>query len=390
MTRPCCFNSDPVMKRRYSSKIALGVLFAVILTHFIACNRATETTSPTIETFAPAPAATPVSPDDLVSVLPRDAIEAIDDPQFDSAEDARAYMRPDEQVIGLALNDDVRAYPINVLSRHEVVNDVVGGVPVAVTWCPLCYSALVFSRQVDGRELTFGVSGKLYENNLVMYDRQTESLWSQLLGQAVAGPLRGKQLRMLTASQQTWDAWQAEHPNTRVLSKPKTLQAFLGSAEIKDPMYNYAVDRYRSYYASEDRGLVNRNIPEGTELTAKRRVVGLRLDNAAKAYFFDALAEAQAVNDHVAGQPVLITFDPRSENGAGFDRRLDDQVLTFEVVEDGDGSVLRDVQTGSRWDRLTGRGVGGRLAGRQLRRLPTTYAFWFAWKAHFPETQVYE
>jgi hypothetical protein len=343
-----------------------------------------------IEAFAPTPAVTLLNPRDLVTVLPRDAIPAITDPQFDSVGTAQSYMNADEQVIGLAIHGEVRAYPINILSRHEIANDVVGGEPIAITWCPLCYSALVFSRRANGDELTFGVSGKLYQNNLIMYDHQTDSLWSQLLGQAVAGPLSGTHLRLIVASQSTWEDWRAEHPDTLVLSKPKTLKVFLGTADVKDPMYNYSVDRYRSYYASRDRGIVNRNIPEDTEASVKERVLGLRIGDEAKAYFFRDLAQVGVVNDTLAGQPILITFDLKSENGAGFDRRLNGQVLTFSATKSGGNLALQDQQTDSRWNGLTGRAVSGPLAGQQLRRLPTTYAFWFAWKAHFPETQIYQ
>ncbi|RME42585.1 MAG: DUF3179 domain-containing protein [Chloroflexi bacterium] len=381
--------SPDFMKYLSHFRHLLGMLAAITLFVLSACSLPPDPSSPQLEDYTPTPPVIQVKPDDLVTVLPRDAIQAITSPAFDSVDEAQPYMRSDEQVIGLALNGDVRAYPINILSRHEIVNDVVGGEPVAITWCPLCYSALVFSRRVNGRELTFGVSGKLYENNLIMYDHQTESLWSQLLGQAVAGSLRGARLALKTASQTTWENWRVEHPDSLVLSKPKTLRVFYGTAEVKDPMYNYSVDRYRSYYASRDRGLVNRNIPEESNVAVKQRVLGLRIADDLKAYFFTALAQESVVNDTVAGLPVLITFDVVSENGAGFDRRLDGQVLTFRLAEAGERLILRDEQTNSRWNGLTGQAISGPLKGRQLRRLLTTYAFWFAWKAHFPETQVY-
>ncbi|MFQ5342261.1 MAG: DUF3179 domain-containing protein [Anaerolineae bacterium] len=365
-------------------------LIIIALATLTACNLPRSKPASKLEALAPAPPALDISPDDLKTVIPRDAIPAIIDPQFDGVAAARAYMRPDEQIVGLVLNGDIRAYPINILSRHEIVNDVVGGEPVAITWCPLCYSALVFSRRVNGNELTFGVSGKLYQNNLIMYDHQTESLWSQLLGQAVAGSLRGERLRLLTAVQSTWEDWHAEHPDTQVLSKPKTSNVFQNTSDAADSTYNYSVDPYQSYYASEARGLVNRSVPEDALVTAKRRVLGLWVGDKAKAYSFKTLALQKAVNDSLAGVPVLIAFDSQSENGAAFDRRLDGQVLSFAVADEGDRLFLQDQQTGSRWNGLTGQAVGGSMEGRQLRRLPTSYAFWFAWKAHFPETQVYQ
>ncbi|MFQ5595708.1 MAG: DUF3179 domain-containing protein [Anaerolineae bacterium] len=366
-------------------------LVAIACALIAACSLPPPSQStPGIAPFATAPPAIDISPGDLEAVLPRDAIPAITDPQFDDAESARAYMRPDEQIIGLILDGDVRAYSINILSRHEIVNDRIGGEPVAITWCPLCYSALVFSRRVDKQELTFGVSGKLYQNNLIMYDHQTESLWSQLLGQAVAGPLQGEQLRLLTAGQSTWEDWRSEHPDTKVLSKPKTSKVVPSTSDAADSTYNYSTDPYESYYASKDRGLVNRSVPEDASITAKRRILGLWVEDRVKAYYFRALRIEKVVNDTVAGVPVLIAFDSQSENGAGFQRRLDGQVLTFAVSAEGDRLILQDQQTGSRWNGLTGQAASGPMEGRQLRRLPTTYAFWFAWIAHFPETQIYQ
>ena len=125
---------------------------------------------------------------------PRDGIPAIDDPRFVSVEEAESWLEPREPVILFRIGNDVRAYPIQIVMWHEIVNDTVGGVPVVVTFCPLCNTAIAFDRTVEGRELTFGTTGRLRFSNLIMYDRQTESWWQQATGDAIVGKFTGKQL----------------------------------------------------------------------------------------------------------------------------------------------------------------------------------------------------
>ncbi|MGB3717184.1 MAG: DUF3179 domain-containing (seleno)protein [Candidatus Promineifilaceae bacterium] len=169
-----------------------------------------------------------VDPALIDSLLPRDSILAIDEPQFQTAEEASQSLAPDKRGIGLVINGDARAYPIPVLSVHEIVNDNVGGEPVAITWCPLCYTALVFSRQVNEamEPLSFGVSGKLLYETLVMYDRQTESLWSQLYGAVVDGSMAGARLAFFPSVFTEWGAWLQQHPETLVLDKGATCARF--------------------------------------------------------------------------------------------------------------------------------------------------------------------
>ncbi len=147
---------------------------------------------------------------------PKDGIPAIDDPRFEPV-DAVADLPDREPVIGLAVGDDIRAYPLRVLMWHEIVNDTVGGVPVAVTFCPLCNAAVVFDRRVDGRVLDFGTTGKLRNSDLVMYDRQTESWWQQFLGEAIVGEMTGTLLRFLPSRIESFAKFRARAPNGKVL-----------------------------------------------------------------------------------------------------------------------------------------------------------------------------
>jgi len=157
---------------------------------------------------------------DLFQGCPRrDCIPSIDSPRFEEAAAASAWLADDELVLAIRRGDDARAYPVRILDRHEIVNDRIGGEPVAVTWCPLCGSGLAFSGQLDGEPVEFGVSGLLHDSDLVMYDRRTETLWQQITGEAILGPLHGRRLEALPLTITRWDQWKASHPETRVLSR---------------------------------------------------------------------------------------------------------------------------------------------------------------------------
>lgn len=147
---------------------------------------------------------------------PRDGIPSIDQPQFDTASHVNG-LRPDEMVISFSQGIDVRAYPLRIMMWHEIVNDTVGGVPVAITYCPLCNAAIVFDRRVGGQILDFGTTGKLRASDLVMYDRQTESWWQQFLGEAIVGSLSGTHLTRLNARLESWERFLADHPDGKVL-----------------------------------------------------------------------------------------------------------------------------------------------------------------------------
>ena len=146
---------------------------------------------------------------------PRDGIPALDQPRFIPAASA-SYLKPDDRVLGMELNGIVKAYPIRILDWHEIANDDFNGQPVVVTYCPLCGTGMAFSAQIGGSRTTFGVSGLLYNSDVLLYDRQTDSLWSQLLGKAITGPLKGTELKLIPLRHTTWRAWKSEHPDTLV------------------------------------------------------------------------------------------------------------------------------------------------------------------------------
>jgi hypothetical protein len=150
---------------------------------------------------------------------PKDGIPALDHPRLVSAAEADGWLKPMEPVIALTVGNESRAYPLQVLVWHEIVNDAVGGVPVTVTFCPLCYTAIAFDRRVGSEILDFGTTGNLRKSDLVMYDRETESWWQQATGQAIVGDLTGTQLANLPASIVSWATFRTEHPEGWVLSR---------------------------------------------------------------------------------------------------------------------------------------------------------------------------
>lgn len=227
----------------------------------------------------------------------------------------------------------------------------------------------MYSRQIDGQEYTFGVSGKLIMNVLVMYDRQTKTLWSQLLGEAVEGPLKGTKLEYLPSWQTTWAEWKTLHPDTLALRK-----GYYGS---RDP--------YFDYYDSDRSGVIGQ-AHRDDRLYVKEFVIGVALDDLAVAYPFSVLNDQPVINDNLGDTPLLVVFDEESATGVVFNRRLEGQTLTFESAGD---DTLRDQETGSLWNKITGEALDGPLAGQHLNQVKSTSSFWFGWKDFYPQTRVY-
>ncbi len=262
----------------------------------------------------------------------RDGIPSIDEPQFVLAENAD-YLRDDDRVVGVYKNGLARAYPIRILDHHEVVNDVFDGEAILVTYCPLCYTGMVFSAQASDFGLKFGVSGLLYNSDVLLYDRQTGSLWSQILNKAITGPLKGMQLPAVAASHTTWRNWRERHPTTTVLSTDTGFRR------------NYRTSPYLEYARS--RALMFPVKEESAQFRNKTLVLGVRVGNASHAYPFDELRKnnASSFEDVIDGRQVTIEWSDKDD----FARVLND---------DGD-------------------------------ELPSLIAYWFAWYAFHPDTEVF-
>ena len=299
---------------------------------------------------------------------PKDGIPSIDNPVFVDIQDSQ-FMSDSDIVIGLEINGDIKAYPLFILVWHEIVNDKVGGTPVSVTYCPLCYTNQVFERIINGKEVEFGTSGKLYNSNLLMYDRFTESYWSQALGMAVTGELTGYQLDLVPFDVITWGDWKTLHPDTLVLT---TDTGYVRS---------YATDPYGSYY-TEPR-IIFPVEHSDDRMHPKEIIIGFNYGDVYKAYKQNDIESNVIVNDSIGNTPVMLV-SLFSENTRVYDRMINDQVLDFVYADD----AIFDTQTNSEWN-YDGLSLSGEYEGEQLQRLPIEPGFWFEWVAFHPETLVY-
>lgn len=263
---------------------------------------------------------------------PKDGIPALSAPQMIVAEEAD-YLQPNDRVIGVVIDGQPRAYPLAILNYHEIVNDRVGEQPFAVSYCPLCDSASVFSRRVGDGECEFGVSGLLYNSNVLMYDRDegAESLWSQIKNEAIAGPVVESRLELMPLELTTWQSWQERHPTTSVLSSETGHQR------------NYTRNPYADYFATD--ALMFPVKQTDDRLPNKQRVLGVFSGGQAKAYPLSAFsAELPRVEDEINGQRIVVEYDPQS-----------DSLRVLEADED----------------------------------VTWMYSLWFSWYAMHPETAVY-
>lgn len=226
----------------------------------------------------------------------------------------------------------------------------------------------MYSREIDGELYTFGVSGKLIRNTLVMYDRQTNSLWGQILGKAIEGPLTGAELEFVPAIHTTWAEWRAQHPDTVAL--------------VKGYSGNY--DSYSGYYSSSSAGVIGETFRD-ERLYTKEYVIGVAGDTEAVAYPFSVLNQEPVLNDHIGDQNVLVVFSTASGAGIVYDRTVAGEPHTFS----GDSISIVDAETGTRWDATTGMALEGPLVGQRLSRVKSTAVFWFGWKDWYPDTRVY-
>ncbi len=319
---------------------------------------------------------------------PRDGIPSIDDPQFVEPDEAAEWLVDNEPVIALEINGDARAYPLQIVTWHEIVNDTVGDVPVIVTFCPLCNSALVFDRRFEDQIFEFGVSGLLRNSDLIMYDRTTETLWQQFTGEGIVGDLAGEQLTFLASSLISFKDFREAYPEGVVLSQDTGFDR------------NYGRNPYVGYDTiGRDPFLFNG--PTDDQLDAVERVVTVSLpeEGIDVAYPLSILSEVGAINDRQGEQDLVVFHTDGTSSALGaaeiaegedvgatgvFDPNLNGQKLTF-VEEEGQ---IVDEQTGSTWN-IVGQAIDGPLAGEELNQLVNGDHFWFSWAAFKPDTIIY-
>lgn len=330
---------------------------------------------------SPRPSATPrpyrLQPGELLLAADYDDIPAImaEDSLFVPAAQGSAEWADQETVIGVELDGHARAYPVRLLSLHEVVNDNIAGRPIAVTWCPLCFSAIIFDREVNGRELTFGVSGYLLKNNLVMYDHQTNTLWSQVLAQSIRGPLRKNWLTVLPSMLTSWGSWKDLYPETEVISAERLGRS---SEDIIDP--------YAGYYTSGAAGFGGGE--SDPRLEPKSLVVALSRQDVSRAYPLDGLKKVHLLNDRIGEVPVVLLYNSEFQAVRVFRRDPSGEILSFAPAEQA--GLHRDDRTGSLWDLWRGTAIEGSLEGSELELISAPLVFWFAWSDLHPQTEVYQ
>jgi hypothetical protein len=319
---------------------------------------------------------------------PKDGIPAIDNPQYVSVEEADKWLQSQEPVILLVVGGEARAYPLQILMWHEIVNDVVAGEPVTVTFCPLCNTAIAFDRKFDGQILDFGTTGRLRFSNLIMYDRQSETWWQQATGEGIAGKYAGQQLTFIPASIISWEDYKTANPGGLVLSRETGFSR------------SYGRNPYAGYDDINNSPFLYRGEPTPGQLLPMARVLTVDLNGESVAYPFEVLQEVNVVNDNIAGEPILVFWESGTASaldsgdvatgrdvGAAstFSSVLDGETLTFTL----DGDNIIDEQTGSVWNVL-GQALEGELAGSQLEPVVSINHFWFSWAAFRPETRVYQ
>lgn len=316
---------------------------------------------------------------------PKDGIPAIDRPRFVPVREAREWLKPREPVIALRVGAWARAYPIRILIYHEIVNDDFGGMPLAVTFCPLCNASIVYERRVGDATLDFGTTGKLRYSDLVMYDRQTESWWQQFTGKGIVGRYAGTELRRLPSEIVAFKDFAAAHPAGDVLSRDTGYRRPYG----RNPYAGYdRIDQSPFLFAGK----------RDARLPPMERVLSVSLGGRHRLYPLSVLERYPVVNQELAGVPYVVMTrrgmaspldSPRIDEGraiaaaAAFDRRLDARVLEFAAR----GGRIVDTRTGSEWNIL-GEAVAGPLAGRRLAPLEGGVHFAFAWLAFHPDSEI--
>jgi Protein of unknown function (DUF3179) len=299
----------------------------------------------------------------------KDGIPSLDNPDLIAAAEAD-YMRGDDLVFGVSINGDVRAYPLRIMGWHEMFNDVIGGVPLALAYCTLCGSGILFETLVAGRSgaLTFGSSGFLYRSNKLMYDKGTNTLWNQFTGEPVVGRLAdsGIVLKQRPVVITDWASWARANPQTQVLSLDTGFRRDYGSGVV-----------YQDYFASPD--LMFPAASDQSKHRQKDYVFGIRQFGGAKAWPVDAFRRHPVINDTVAGVPVVLFGDASTRTVRAYERGD----LTFRqkrgAVSSADGAVWTLTE-----DALAA------PDGRTLPRVAGHIAYWFAWNGYLgAESELY-
>ena len=330
-------------------------------------------------------------------VLPKGSFPTLDFPKFVGKEAGLIMFYPKEPVIAIEIDGEAKAYSLNILTMHEISNDVLSDVPILVTYCPLCNSGIVYLRKLeyDGKEniMEFEPSGMLRNSDMVMLDRNTETLWQQLMGVAIVGELDKKQLDILPSLIISVEEFFNRYPQGKILSK-KT--GFLDSEKHygTNPYKNYDDKNSKPYERFFDSDKIDKRLPP------MERIVDIENNSKYKVYTFKSIEKKGVINDtfeskevvlfHQSGTVSILDQENINESKdigtiAVFNRKLEEKELTFKKVK----GTFKDMQTNSSWD-ITGYCFEGELKGKQLQIEPHSNHFAFAWLAFYPDTEIYK
>jgi len=330
---------------------------------------------------------------EFMALLGRDKIKPIDNPEFSNVEVASRVYSEKEPVIAIEHNGVAKAYPLSILLAHEIVNDEVAGLKISATFCPLCYSALVFNRVLTykgvTKELTFGTSGMLRNSDLVMWDRQTESWWQQFTGEGLVGFYSGAMLEIVNSELIPFSKFKELYPNGKVLAQPE------------DYAFIYGTNPYENYDENPDKQPFLYQKKPDKRLPATERLIGIYGQEGVKAYPWSAIEKEKVINDECEGNPVVVFYskgmisvvdekiisESRDVGSVSvYIPVVDGNLLEFEAVKKG---AFRDLETGSLWDNL-GKCTEGQYKGKILEPIVHGQHFAFAWFEFYPETEIYK
>ena len=317
----------------------------------------------------------------------KDSIRSIDNPTFNTNVEAEEWLNKREPVVAFISGTQARAYPLQILMYHEIVNDQINGQQIAITYCPLCNAAMVFDRNHQNELLEFGTTGKVHTSNLVMYDRQSESWWLQFTGEGIVGKHTGVQLKLLPSQIVSFEQFMQAYPAGKVLSKKTGFDQ------------KYGVNPYTNYDSSNAPMAWFYRKPLDTRLPAMERVLGVVIGDDVAAYPFSVLNTIPLLQQELSGKPVLIVskkgiasaVDKRlireskdTLTAAAYSRLVDGKVLDFDLM----GVKIVDVQTKSTWN-LFGEAIAGELKGVRLTKLDRGVYFSFVWLDYYPQSRIF-
>ncbi len=306
----------------------------------------------------------------------KDGIPALENPEMVPAPNG-IYLSNDDLVIGYVSGNDARAYPHDILDWHEIINDEVNGRPIAITYCPLTGTAIGWNREINGEVTTFGVSGLLYNTNLIPYDRRTNSNWSQQGLDCVNGDLQGVKIETFQVVETTWETWKKLYPDTKVVSTNTGFSRSYGT---------YPYDDYRTNHNN----LIFPVEPDDSRLPRKERVHGIIMGSQAKVYPIDNMQQTVTIIQDVFNGTAIVVAGSKHRNFAvSFERTLEDgTILDFFSAFTGDGPVILTDNEGNRWN-IFGEAVEGPRTGQRLTPTESFIGYWFSWGAFYPNAQIY-